>query len=292
MNPASVLALVNGEPIRRYEVERMLMEWYGAATLDQLIRLKLASAETARKGLTVSPEDVEAEHDLMLRRLFDPLAIVSKIEFDRAEAESLLNTVLRERNVPRSAYDVINRTNAHLRKAAESELAISETDLRAEFDRVYGRRVLVRHVQLATPAEVARVRDRLQGGEDFGSLAKRYSAHMGSAVAEGLLTPFSQYDERIPALFRRTSFALGVGKISTTIRLGEWYHLIKVERFVPPDEVTFQVRRGEIDRILRQRLSEPLMRSLLEERYRDATIEVRDSTLAEELKGIQGEDGG
>lgn len=292
MNHDAVLALVNGEPIRRVEVRRTLMAWYGAATLDQLIRLELASAETARRGLTVSSEDVEAEHDLMLRRLIDPLAVVSKIKFDRAEAEGLLNAVLRDRNVPRAAYDVITRTNAHFRKAAESELSISQADLRAEFDRVYGRRVQVRHIQLATPAEVARVRERLQQGADFGSLAKRYSAHMGSAAAEGLLAPFSQFDERIPSLFRRTSFALGVGEISTTLRLGEWYHIIKVERFVPPDDVTFQVRRGEIDRILRQRLSEPRMKSLLEERYRDATIEIRDSTLAVELKGIQGENGG
>ncbi len=185
------IATVNGKPILRDRVIGLLLRSHGAGVLEQLIGLETAAMAAAEKGLTITGADVDREYGRALRRLADPLASVTSTPFDRDAAEDLLETVLRTRNISREEFAIIMRRNAYLRKVIRAEHVVTEAQLREEFQRQYGQRIQVRHVQLASLSEVERVRERLAAGEDFGELAGRYSANAASARVGGLLEPFS-----------------------------------------------------------------------------------------------------
>lgn len=278
------VATVNGRAIARRRVLDLLLKARGVEVLEQLIGLEAAATAAANAGLTITQADVDHEYEQALRNLADPLSSITPEPFDRKTAEGLLETVLSQRNVSREEFDIITRRNAYLRKIVGSQQVFTEEQLRREFARLYGKRVQVRHIQLGTLSEVARVKERLAAGEDFAELAGRYSANTASARSGGLLDPFSAGDEEVPALLRETAFSLEPGRVSDAVRIGEWYHLVKVERFLPAVEKGVEQVRAELERSARRRMAAPAMYELFENLFREATIEIHDPALAEAFK--------
>ena len=270
------IAFVDGRPIGRNRVVDLLLRSHGVGVLEQLIGLEIAEQAAAKKGLGVTESDVDFEFDLALRRLSDPLSSSTNAPVDRTAAEGLLDTVLAERNISREEFLATLRRNAYLRKIVQSQQMITDDQLRAEFARRFGERVSVRHIQLGSAAEAGRVQDRLAAGEDFADLASRYSANTTSARKQGLLDPFSANDEEIPAALRQAAFALQPGQVSNVVRVGEWYHLLKLDRVLPAEPRDFDQVRGELERDLRDRVSEAAMRELYEKLFQQANIDVRD----------------
>ena len=279
--PDRPIATVDGRPIARHRVIDVLLRSKGPSLLEQLIVLDAAEQLAAQRGLQVTPADVEREYDQALRRLTDPLAAVTPGRFDRQQAERVLDAVLARRNLSSEEFLMGVRRNAFLRRIVESQQTFSEEDLRAEFERLYGRRVRVRHIQLATPSEVARVQERLAAGEDFAELARRYSANVASAKEGGLLEPFSDQDERVPDLLRDVSFELQPGDVSGAVRVGDWYHFVQLVDVLPPEPVDFEQVRYEVEQRLRRRATEPAMRQLYKTLFDEADLRIHDQVLQE-----------
>lgn len=278
---ASTIAIVNGVPIPRHRVIYFLLKSRGPVVLEQLVVLDAAERMASDRGLTVSRDDIEREYDLALQRITNPLAVVTPDGFNRPRAEELLQTVLARRSMSHEEFMLGVRRNAYLRRIVESELAITEEQLRSAFVYRHGPRIQVRHIQLATPAEVARVRDQLGDGEVFAELARRYSANEASAARGGLLEPFSLDDPNIPAALRTAAGKLGESTLSHAVRVGEWYHLLKLERVVPREEVEYDDVRRKLRARLRGELAEPKMRQLYEKLFQEASIEIMDPILRE-----------
>jgi len=272
-------AVVNGRPILRRDLIGLLVRSHGVSILEQLIGLDLAEAAAAERGLSVGQADIEREHDRALRRIAEPMSSATSAPFDRQAAERLLETVLAQRNVSPEEFGLVIRRNAYLRKIAEVETVVTEQQLRQEYERSYGERAQVRHIQLATLAEVERVRERLAAGEEFGELAGRYSANKSSASEQGLLEPFSANEEDVPALLRQVAFSLNIGDVSDAVRIGEWFHLIKLEALLAPEPVEFEEVQAELERSLRERQADSAMFEVFEKLFRAATIEVYEPPL-------------
>lgn len=275
-NTSTIIAIVNGIPITRARVVELLLRAHGAGLLEQIVGLELAGQLAAERGLSINESDVESEYNLALRRLSDPLATIVPEDFDRDSAERVLDSVLEERNISREEFFITIRRNAYLRKVVSCDLTISPDELRAEYDRVYGERAEVRHIQLGSDGDVRRVLERLKAGDDFAALANRYSANTSSARNGGRLTPFSRTDQAVPKEFRDAAFALSPGEVSPVVRIGEWQHLIRLERIIPADDRPLEVVRGELETQLRARLAEVKMHELFLRLMREATIEIRN----------------
>jgi len=273
------VAVVNGRPIPHRDLIDLLLRSHGVIVLEQLIGLNLAEAAAAERGLSVGQTDVDREYDRALRHLAEPLSSTTSAPFDRQSAERLLETVLAQRNVSPEEFDLVIRRNAFLRKIAEAETVVTDQQLHQEYERRYGERVQVRHIQLATLAEVERVRERLAAGEGFGEMARRYSANKSSAAELGLLAPISAGEEDVPALLRQVAFSLNVGDVSDAVRIGEWFHLIKLEALLAPEAVEFEEVRTELEVGLRERLADSAMSGVFEKLFRAATIEVHEPLL-------------
>jgi len=277
----NAIATVNGIPIARARIVELLLRAHGAGVLEQLVGLELAGQLAAKRGLSVRESDIEFEYNLALRRLSDPLAMVTPEDFDRQTPERVLDSVLAERNISHEEFLITIRRNAYLRKVVEDDLMVSQDELRAEYDRVYGERAEVRHIQLGSDGDVRRVLQRLAAGDDFESLANRYSANIASARRGGLLEPFSRNDQAVPEAFRRIAFSLSPGEVSDVVQIGEWRHIIRLERMIPADKRGIAEVRSELEPQLRGRLAEEKMRDLLARLMREASINISDSNVRE-----------
>lgn len=276
----SVIATVDGQPIHRDRVVDLLIAAHGVGVLEQLIVLDAAERMAAERGIRITNRDVATERERSLQRLIDPLStITGGAGIDLDQAERLLDRVLADRNISRAEFDLVLRRNALLRGLVTAEQSFSDEQLRVEFERNHGARVVVRHIQLATAAAVERVTERIARGEDFVELARVHSANQRSAERGGLLEPFARTAEDVPDAFRRTAFALAPGEVSDPVRVGAWFHLIKFERVIPADSGSFEATRQESARQLGDRLAEPAMRALYEELFDKATIRIHDPVL-------------
>ncbi len=276
---ADTIATVNGQPISRASAVDLLLQSHGPALLEQIVVLTAAEREAAEKGLSVTPADIDRELDLALRQLINPQLPVAPLEFDRGAAERVLDAVLDERNISRAEFMIGMRRNACLRKLVEAEQRTDAEDLRAEYERTYGARVQIRHIQLATLADVARAKDRLAAGMDFAEAARHFSANTASAPRGGLLEPFSAGDEEVPPALREAAFRLSPGEVSSAIRVGEWYHLLKFETSLPAEYPPLTNVRAELEVKLRERSAGPAMQQLYERLFREADVRVHDPVL-------------
>jgi hypothetical protein len=275
------IATVDGRPIPRGEVLNLLLRSHGPGILEQLIVLRCAERLALERGLAITPADVKREYDHALRRLVDPVLGQTSGSFDRQAAERVLNTVLSERNISHEEFMIGMRRNAYLRALVQADMEISERQLRDEYARAYSERVQVRHIQLATLREADRVRGLMAAGESFDDLARRFSANTITAKEGGLLEPFSRYDEAVPAVLRDTAFQLEPGQVSDALRAGAWYHLMKLERRLPPHAVGFDQVRLELETAIRERRTEPAMQELYEQLFEEADVHIHEPALRE-----------
>lgn len=275
------IATINGKPIARHRVVDLLLRSHGVGLLEQLIALETAQALAAEKGLDVGAARFDREYARSLRRLVDPLSSITSGPFDREQAERLLDVILADRNMSRDEFIIVVRRNAYLRAIVESQQVVTERQLRAEYERAFGERVQVRHIQLASPAEVSRVRDRLDAGGDFGELAGLYSGNVASARVGGLLEPFPANDDEVPELLREVAFSLEPGVVSSAVRIGSWYHLLELERRIASEDRDFAQVRPLLQRRVRERRADPAMERLYERLFREASIEIHDPVLGE-----------
>lgn len=278
------IATVDGVVIPRSRVIDLLLSAHGAGVLEQLITLQAAESLAEDRGLTVTRDDIRAELDAALALVADPLTGKSPAPADRESAERSLKIVLSERNVSRAEFDIVLRRNALLRRIANSEIDITAGAIEEEYNRAYGPRAEVSHIQVASLAEVSRIQQRLAGGEAFEWLARRLSANAGSAEDGGRLTPFTRADDRLPEAFRAAAFSLEPGGVSDAVKVGPWFHLIRLERMLPAESPPIESVRDELQQRLRRRRIEEEMPRLYERLFDRCSIEIFDPRLRERFR--------
>jgi foldase protein PrsA len=275
------IATVDGKPVARSQVVDLLLRGHGSGILEQIVVLQRAKDLAAERGINVTRADVEREYERALRRLIDPLFTKSPESFDHDAADRVLARVLSERNISREEYMMGMRRNAYLRALVQADMQISDGVLRDEYARAYSERASVRHVQVASAREAARVHELLNAGKSFELVAKQYSANTATAPNGGMLEPFSQYEEDVPALFRETAFKLKPGQVSATIRIGAWYHILRLEGRLPAQDLDFEKVRDKLRRRILEQRTEPAMQKLYEELFREADVRIHDPALRE-----------
>ncbi len=278
---APPIATVDGHPIASERVVDLLLRSHGPGILEQLIVADAAARMAGEQGIEVTQGDVDREYERALRRMIDPLASVTPGKIDHEAGERVLAAVLSERNISREEFTITMVRNATLRRLIDSRRVFTEAQRRAEQERVRRARVRIRHIQLATPGAVQRVQAQLASGVPFADLAVAHSANLASAPAGGLLEPFTEIDEEVPAPIRRAAFALTPGATSGTVQVGRWYHILRLEQRLPGREFEGADTRDEIEHRLRARLTEPAMRNLYERLFREASVVIHDPGLRE-----------
>jgi peptidyl-prolyl cis-trans isomerase D len=183
--------------------------------------------------------------------------------------------------------------------ALASGETVSEDELRRVYESEQARfgqpeRRKVRHILLPVPAdadetqaaavleEIQAVRERIQGGEPFGEVAKAVSKDPGSASNGGSLGEIEQ--GLMDPVFDQAAFGLAAGELSEPVRSRFGYHLIEVEEIAPARIKPFEEIRESLSKELARQKAESLFYDL-GERLANVVYENPDSLkpAAEEL---------
>lgn len=277
--PFEPLALINGTPIDRNRIARLVIESYGLTVFEQVLTLELAKQKAATKNLQVTQEDVDAEYERSLRQISLPPGGTSDEPLSKDASEALLRQLLISKNIPRPQFMLGVERNAYLRKLAEKDLVIEEPQLRSAYDRLYGERAEIRLIQVDSLGEAARIRERIEKGEDFAELAKKHSREVISAPIGGLLRPFTREDREFPPLFITTAFALEPGQVSKAIPWQGKYNLIKLERRYPKTKISFEDVKAKLAERVREEQLLERMKIINHTLLKEASIRILDPEL-------------
>lgn len=279
--PGDVVAYVDGAPISRSKLVDLLIAGHGVGILEQLVALEQAKAQARRQGIRVTRSDINAEADRALARLLSPIPPADpNAPFDRAQAESLLDEVLADRNVSRDEYMLVIERNAYLRAAINANMTFTRRQLREEYARYQQPTAHVRHIQLRSRADADRVASLLDGGADFGAVARELSVNLRTGPDGGRIRPFTRDDPAIPTVIRETAFSLKPGAVSGAVPDGQWLQMVQLERIETPPPASLASLKPRLERRLRRRLVDPAMQTLFRTLFNQTDIRIVDPTLA------------
>lgn len=274
------VALVNGHPVAREELIKLLKEAHGVEMLQQLIILQVAKQEARNRQLRVTPADVEAEFRMSLDRIAEQAGMLPAEATEKNKRDAL-QQVLDERGISIAEFMIGMERNAYLRKLVEKDLLITEETLREQFARMYGERVVVRHIQV--PQNDSRTLnhalDLLARGAEFEAVARELSVNAQTAVRGGEMEPFAFTDESIPPALRETAFSLKEGGVSSPVLAGQYFHILKLLRRIPSDKARYEDKREEVAADVREKALPQAMARLAIELFQQAKIKVLDEDL-------------
>jgi foldase protein PrsA len=280
-----IIAHIDKINITRSQIVKPLLEGYGLNVLLNTATLEMARQEAAKLGMTVTPDDIAAEHDMTMAKMF--------VDAKKEDYPQLLEQFLTQSHVSRPEFDIILETNAYLRKIAQPavEASINEEKLQEAFKILYGETVQVRHIQCSNPQEIAEAKRMLAAGEPFDQVARKVSRNQTTAPMGGELPPFSRNAAGYPQVFKDVAFSLKPGEVSDTVQAGDAYHLILLEKRIAPKAVKYDDVKDSLRKDLAERMTQVQVKNLRVQLLNQitATMKVDDPMLAKqyELKKTQ-----
>lgn len=173
-----------------------------------------------------------------------------------------------------------------LKKKLTSGANISDEDLQKYYETNKekfrkDREINTRHVLLKSEEEAKQVRDKLQAGEDFSDLAKKYSIDPNAKVTGGEVgfhpkgTLLPEYEA---AAFKLTK----VGQTSGIVKTQFGYHIIRLEGIKPPQYVPFAEVKDFIKQQLIQEKQKDVLDKYIEELKKSAKITINEELLKDQ----------
>ena len=269
----AVMAYVNGRPIYMEQLHDLLIRDKGMEKARYLVDVELVNQAAAKQDLSADDEETAAEHAETLKEWFPSVS-------QAGQRERLLEPLLMRGGISRRQWRMTMRLNVLLSKLALPHVQISDTELQAEFKEQYGRRVVVRHIQLSSVSQVQEIIEKLRAGADFADLARNVSENPYTAVQGGLVPPIGPRSEGFAPAFRKAARAMKkVGEISDPIQVQTVFHILYLEKIIEPQDVQYEDVKDSLAHAVRARKLRRLRRRILADLNRNATIEYANAFL-------------
>jgi peptidyl-prolyl cis-trans isomerase C len=265
-----VIARVNGEDVKKADLERMIKTMEGRAgqavppdrrdeiyrgALDQLIVYTLLKQESKNKAVKVDEAEITQKVQ-ELRGQFPTQEAFEKALKDRGMTEDSLKSDAR---VDLSVNKVMDGAVANIPGPTDSEAKDFYEKNPEKFkqgEQVRASHILVRvdpnadaKTRARAKAEIDSVLKELKAGGDFAKLAQKHSQD-GSAAQGGDLGYFPK-GQMVPE-FDQVAFALPVGQLSGIVTTQFGYHILKVTDKKPPRTVPYEEAQAQIKQYLEQ----------------------------------------
>ncbi|MBM3976442.1 MAG: hypothetical protein FJ299_05560 [Planctomycetes bacterium] len=295
-NQAAVAFTVDGEPVPRHVYAKWLMRTRAEESVSAFVEHFLVERRAKLLGVEATAAEVRERSEEMLQIWLD-----AKFKGKRERLDAFLAESGRTIDSYLASMDVRMRIDVLIDKMLRLERKLSDEDVRRRWEEIYGpggrsfdaRMILVGAPEIATPKPDATAEDlqraaqeaqgsmvrlaedlvrRLRNGEDFGTLAQRYSkdeqtARRGGSLLGGRFRP-DQWSESVS----KVVIALTPGEISDPIPLVQGMAIFErgPDRYVPLDDV-----REDILRQLRdQRTSDVTCSYYRNELYKQSRVEI------------------
>jgi foldase protein PrsA len=255
------IAKINGEAISKDELYDVMVEQYGAATVDQLIADKIVVSEAKKEKVTITEEDLNAEVD-KLKQSYG--------------GDEVFDQMLASNNTSLDALKEDLKSYLTLRKLLEPQIEITDEELKTYFDENKdslgeAEQVKASHILVEDEATAKDIKQKLADGGDFAELAKEYSTDEGTKENGGELGFFAR--GTMVTEFDDVAFALPVNEISDPVKTDYGYHIIKVEEKKEAVVANFDDSKAAIKETLIDQKMESEYSTWLEEKKNDYDIE-------------------
>jgi parvulin-like peptidyl-prolyl isomerase len=234
-----VMAVVNGQDIRRDALATACVERFGEEVLEGLVNKRLIMHHCRNRGIEVTEAELDAEIDRMAKRF-------------KIGREQWLEMLERERgiNVQQYKYDILWPTLA-LRKCAADELVVTEEQLTKAYESQYGPAVKCRLIVVNDRSLAEQIRNQVvKQPNDFARLAMQHSVDVNSASIGGLIQPIRRHIG--DAAIEQEVFAMQPNAISSIIPVGPQFAILKCEGHLPAREIALDSVREELTEQIRE----------------------------------------
>ncbi len=273
-----VMAYVGETPIYMEELHEILIRSQGLGYSRMLIANELVRQAAAAENITVTDADVEAETDLMLEQM-------TGSKPSPEEREKYISFIKQQYNVTDDQWNLTMLRTATLRKLAEKRVKITDEMVNEAFAQKYGRKYMVRHIQVPTLDKAQEILELLKEGGDFSKLAEEHSI-APTRYDGGVLPPLTDKAPESPefAAIQKVAVTMKeVGQISDPIKAGDSFHIIKLDKIVEPENVKLEDVKDELVKELTameiSRTQPMIMADLLRSAQSDGTIRYVNPTL-------------
>jgi len=190
----STVAVVNGEKITRGDLAEALILASGHRALTVMVKRRLIHQEAARLGITATEQEIvqgikeridEMIQDEMRSAGYEDMESFAKY----LSKGNMTLDKLKERAWGGLSPDIYAETEAVVKavKLINAKVKVTEEDVKAQYDRMYGPRVTASQIVVKKRREAEEVRQKLSMGADFARLARAHSIDRGSAARGGMM---------------------------------------------------------------------------------------------------------
>jgi foldase protein PrsA len=261
------VAKFNGESISKDELYDKMVEQYGSATVDQIISDKIVAAEAKKQKITVSDSVVNKEIDKL------------KAQYG---GDNAFNQALESNNTTLTTVKNDLKNYLILKKLMEPDIKITDEEMKTYFNENKDSfatvdQVKASHILVADEKTAKEIKQKLDNGEDFAALAKKYSTDEGTKANGGELGYFAK--GTMVTEFDNVAFSLPVNTISDPVKTEYGYHIIKVEAKKAAQAANYEDSKAQIKETLFDQKVDSQYRTWLDSKKKSYDIE---NTLSKE----------
>ena len=268
-------AMVNGAEIPQAQLAEECVARHGATVLEAIVNKMIIEQGCQKQGITVGPEEVDAEIETMAKRFNLP-------------REKWIELIRDERGVtPQQYADEIVWPMIALRRLAHAEIEPTAEEIAEAHEHQFGPAVKARIIVLRTAAEGERIRAEVAAKPDeFGSFARQHSVDVGSASANGWVQPIRRHTGE--PRFEAVAFGLPVGGISPVVQVADQFIIIKCEGHLPAADVALDDVRPRLTEELHERKSREASSTVFRRLQEGAKVDnvMNDPARAATLPGV------
>jgi len=275
-----VIAKAGEVRILRSELADLVLAGYGRKVLEEYALL-LVTREEAKTRRISSGESVMKEE---MDRVLEDMAPGTS----RDHQERLLRYMLQSRGLSRKEFEMMVERQGLLRRMVEGNVEVTEEGLNLEYERLHGRRVLVRALAAASLRKVEDALRQVKEGADFVQLGREMSEDQRTLAKDGLVGPFSRVETEVPSAIRDAAFGFSqAGKMSAIVTYQDeaglsWSCVLRLEEVTEADGVSRESVRSELEESARRREIQKRMLALQKDLRSKMNLEIYDPLLLKE----------
>ncbi|MED3726525.1 peptidylprolyl isomerase [Priestia filamentosa] len=229
-----VVASVDGSDITKDDVYNLLADQNGAAAVDTLITEKIIDKEAEKEDIKITAKQVNQELDDLK---------------EQYGGEDTFNQTLEASGVSLSSLKEDIKKNKEIEELLRPSIKITEKEMKEYFNEnkdsfAQAAQVKASHILVDDEKTAKEIKEKLDKGEDFATLAKKYSTDTATSESGGELGYFEEgtmTDE-----FDKKAFSMKKGEISDPVKTDYGYHIIKVEDVKEAKQASYKDSKAQV----------------------------------------------
>ncbi|MCY8230585.1 foldase protein PrsA [Priestia endophytica] len=229
-----VVASVDGSDITKDDVYNLLADQNGAAAVDTLITEKIIDKEAEKEDIKITAKQVNQELDDLK---------------EQYGGEDAFNQTLEASGVSLSSLKEDIKKNKEIEELLRPSIKITEKEMKEYFNEnkdsfAQAAQVKASHILVDDEKTAKEIKEKLDKGEDFATLAKKYSTDTATSESGGELGYFEEgtmTDE-----FDKKAFSMKKGEISDPVKTDYGYHIIKVEDVKEAKQASYKDSKAQV----------------------------------------------